>query len=384
MIVAEPRDLLCFSHLRWGFVFQRPNHLMTRAARVRRTFFFEEPRYDAAPGRPTLEVAAVEPSLHVCTPHVEPGLAGDARVEVQRLLLEELVRERDVRPEVLWFYTPMAAPLARGIEAPLVVYDCMDELSAFAGAPPGLRELEPELFRRADLVFTGGHSLYASKRRRHARVHAFPSSVDAHHFVRARGSLAEPDDQRAIPRPRVGYFGVIDERLDLELIDRTARELPAWHWVLVGPVAKIDPAALPQRANIHWLGQKPYASLPQYLAGWDVAAMPFALNEATAFISPTKTLEYMAAGKPVVSTAIADVVEPYGRAGAVLIADRATFGAAIERAAARDPEEVRRVSDAWVARTSWDGTWREMSDLMERVLREKREASERAPECSTT
>ena len=384
MRVAEPMDLLCFSHLRWGFVFQRPNHLMSRAARVRRTFFFEEPRFDGEAGSPRLEVATVEPSLFVCTPHVEPGLAGEALVEVQRGLLETLVGERRIRPEVLWFYTPMALPFARGLEAPLVVYDCMDELSAFAGAPPALRELEPELFRRADLVFTGGHSLYASKRRRHPRVHAFPSSVDAHHFLRARGALADPEDQAPIPRPRIGYFGVVDERLDLELVDRVARERPDWQWVLLGPVVKIDPSTLPRGANIRWLGQKPYAALPQYLAGWDVAAMPFALNEATAFISPTKTLEYMAAGKPVVSTAIADVVEPYGNAGAVRVADRATFASAIEQAMARDPEEVRRTSDAWVARTSWDGTWRQMSDLMEQVLHEKRAASERERECSTT
>jgi len=380
---AGPGDLVCFSHLRWGFVFQRPNHLMSRAARARRTFFFEEPRFDAA-GPPTLEVAQAEPSLFVCTPHVAPDPAGSDLAAAQRGLLEELVRERRVKPDVAWFYTPMALPIARGLEAPLTVYDCMDELSAFAGAPPELGGLEAELFGRADLVFTGGHSLYASKRRRHPDVHAFPSSVDARHFAVARDGARDPEDQAPIPRPRIGFFGVIDERIDLELIGRVARERPDWQWVILGPVAKIDPAGLPRLPNIHWLGQKAYSVLPQYLSGWDVATMPFALNASTAFISPTKTLEYMAAGKPVVSTAVADVVEPYGRAGAVAIADRESFTSALERALGADPAEVRRASDVWVARTSWDRTWQQMSDLVESALARKRLAAGRRRACSTT
>lgn len=376
--MTRPTDMICFSHLRWGFVFQRPNHLISRAARTRRIFFIEEPRFDAALGTSTLEVKEVEPSLFVCVPRVSPNLSGSKLLQVQRSLLARLLRERRVTPDVLWFYTPMALPVARALEAPLVVFDCMDELSAFSGAPPELRDLETELFGRADVVFTGGHRLYQSKRNRHPNVHAFPSSVDARHFSSALSGAQDPEDQAPIPHPRIGFFGVIDERLDLGLIARVAAERPRWHWVVLGPVAKIDPALLPRKDNIHWLGQKDYTSLPNYLSGWDVATMPFALNESTAFISPTKTLEYMAAGKPIVSTAIADVVEPYGNGGAVLIADPETFTAAVERALARDPAEVRQTSDAWVARTSWDKTWRQMEDLMARTRAGKIGLTERA------
>lgn len=377
--MTRTSDLLCFSHLRWGFVFQRPNHLMSRAARSRRTFFFEEPRFDAAPGTSSLEISEPLDGLTVCVPHVPAGLSGEALSAAQRALLDGLLRERRSRPDVLWYYTPMALAYTRHLRAPVVVFDCMDELSAFAGAPPELGAFEDELFARADLVFTGGHRLYRLKRNRHPNVHPFPSSVDALHFQNARIRGPEPEDQAAILRPRLGFFGVIDERIDLELIDRVAQARPLWHWVLLGPVAKIDPLRLPRRDNIHWLGQKDYASLPAYLSGWDVATMPFALNASTAFISPTKTLEYMAAGRRIVSTPIADVVEPYGRSGAVLISEREGFAAAVERALAEDPARALRAADEWVAKTSWDKTWRQMEELVALAA-----AGERSPRSCTT
>lgn len=383
--MSPPTDLVCFSHLRWGFVFQRPNHLMTRASATRRVFFVEEPHFDAAPGTQSLELRPLSPSLTVCVPHVAAGLSEAALQRSQRLVLAQLLRERAIHPGVLWYYTPMMLPVSRELRAPLVVYDCMDELSAFAGAPPGLPEMERELFGRADLVFTGGHSLYRSKQGQHGNIHAFPSSVDYRHFAAARNGAMEPWDQALIPHPRIGFFGVIDERLDLDLLAHLADERPDWQLVMLGPVAKIDPGRLPQRRNLHWLGKKDYQSLPDYLSGWDAAMMPFALNRSTAFISPTKTLEYMAAGKPVVSTAIADVVDPYGAAGAVEIADRTTFPAAVARALARDASEVRRTSDTWVARTSWDETWAKMDELMIRTLARRKNPSERMDaSCSTT
>lgn len=359
-------DLVCFSHLRWGFVFQRPNHLMTRFARDFRTFFVEEPIDDLGPNEDArMELRQEGPQLSICTPHVSAALGEQERVALQARLLAQLFEEQRVVPEVLWFYTPMALPFARQLKAPVTVYDCMDELSSFDQAPSGIVELERELFSRAQLVFTGGHALYREKRRHHPHVYAFPSSVDAEHFARARGSLPDPQDQAQLPHPRVGFFGVIDERLDRDLLAHVADERPDFQLVLLGPVAKIEPQSLPQRPNIHWLGQKSYAELPSYLAGWDVAIMPFALNRATRFISPTKTLEYLAAGVPVVSTAIADVVEPYGREGIVAIADQSTFVAEIERLLAGVPVAQRRAADAMVARTSWDRTWARMRALIQ-------------------
>jgi UDP-galactopyranose mutase len=364
-------DVVCLSHLRWGWVYQRPNHLMVRCARGGRVLFVEEPIFDAdAPHVTTHEVA---PQLATAVPHMPRGTALAAVWALLRELLDELLERRGVRVPLLWFYTPMALRFAAHVEASAVVYDCMDELSGFHGAPPELRLRERELFERADIVFTGGHSLYEAKRAHHPRVHAFPSSVEAEHFASARGGdLSDPHDQRSIPRPRLGFFGVIDERLDRELIALLADVHREWHIVLVGPVVKIDPATLPRRANVHYLGQKRYEDLPSYIAGWDAAILPFALNEATRFISPTKTLEYLAAGKPVVSTPIHDVVRPYGERGLARIGSGMDFVRAVEQVLAErgtSAEAARRdAGDAYVASTSWDRTWSDMVSLIREAL----------------
>lgn len=274
---------------------------------------------------------------------------------------------------VLWYYTPMALQFTRHLRPRAVVYDCMDELSAFRGASPLLRGLESELMSRADLVFTGGQSLYEAKRGLHSRVYAFPSSIDAAHFRAARDVSEEPADQAGLPHPRLGFFGVIDERLDIALLDEVARLRPDWQLVMIGPVVKIDPATLPQHANIHYLGMKSYEELPAYLSGWDVALLPFARNESTRFISPTKTPEYLAAGKPVVSTSIRDVVRPYGQEGYVHIADTpAEFVAACEAALREDAAERLGRVDAFLSQTSWDGTWANMCALIDGAVAERR------------
>jgi glycosyltransferase involved in cell wall biosynthesis len=268
-----------------------------------------------------------------------------------------------------------------------VVYDCMDELSTFLGAPPELLHLESELLSRADLVFTGGQSLYEAKKDRHPSVHAFPSSVDAAHFATAKNGSPEPADQASIPSPRIGFFGVVDERLDRELLAGVADARPSLQFVIVGPVVKIDEKTLPRRPNLHWLGQRTYAELPGYLAGWQVAMMPFAMNEATRYISPTKTLEYLAAGKPIVSTPIRDVVSPYGESGIVHIADTVEgFAEAID-AALLEPEAPRLArSRTILAQTSWDRTQGRMAALIEAVCsarsREHADAREEAS-CTT-
>jgi UDP-galactopyranose mutase len=246
----------------------------------------------------------------------------------------------------------------------------MDELSAFAGAPPAMRENEARLFQRADVVFTGGASLYESKRKQHPSVHLFPSSVDVSHFKRARTIKQEPEDQSRIPHPRIGYAGVIDERMDLGLLDSVAQSRPDWQFVFVGPVVKIDPATLPRKTNIHYLGMKPYAELPAYFSGWRIGMLPFALNESTRFISPTKTPEYLAAGLRVISTPIRDVVSPYGDFGLARIAS--TTGEFISAADSLlvsqvDNEFLTRV-DGFLSQSSWDKTWNEMDQIMKKTL----------------
>ena len=366
--------LLCFSHLRWDFVTQRPQHLMRRFAADRPVFFWEEPIGCDHP-LPYLEhhhfpadgVTALRPRL----PHWWP--VADKEAGLKRLL-DEFVATAIPQPPVAWFYTPMMWGWARHIDTAAVVYDCMDELSAFAHADPLLIQREASLLQAADVVFTGGRSLYEVKRARHDNVHAFPSSIEAAHFAVARQPAGEPADQRDLPRPRLGYYGVIDERLDLALIDKVAAAQPDWQIVMIGPVVKIDPARLPRRANIHWLGGRGYAELPAYLGGWDVALMPFAINAATRYISPTKTPEYLAGGKPVVSTPIADVVADYGRLDAVGIADTApAFVAACERALALPRGGAwLKAADAQLAGMSWDTTQAAMRSLIDAAIDRRR------------
>ncbi|HEV7912480.1 MAG TPA: glycosyltransferase, partial [Albitalea sp.] len=310
--------LIVFSHLRWDFVWQRPQHVLSRLARHHPVLFVEEPVRSEGP--PRLERIAASPQLEVLRPHTAnagPGFADDQMAAIREMLATHL-QQQGITEYAVWFYTPMALPLLEGLCPQAVVYDCMDELSAFKNAPAPLRERETQLLQRADVVFTGGPSLYDAKRSRHPNVLCLPSAVDAEHYSPARASVDAPAMQRAqalqsgIAHPRLGFFGVIDERLDIGLIDDLASAHPDWQMVMVGPVVKISPDQLPRRPNIHWLGQQPYGLLPQLVAGWDVCLLPFALNESTRFISPTKTLEYMAAQKPVVSTPVRDVCVLYG------------------------------------------------------------------------
>ncbi|MFL5338734.1 MAG: FAD-dependent oxidoreductase [Gemmataceae bacterium] len=367
------QPLLVFSHLRWDFVYQRPQHLLSRLARHRPVWFVEEPQHveGAAPfwkfDTPAENVTVCRPQ----TPERAHGFA-DEQMPALRKLMAQLVREQSLSDFVAWFYTPMALPLLDRLKPRAVVYDCMDELSAFLNAPPQLLRREADLLGRADVVFTGGPSLYRAKKGRHPRVFCFPSSVDAQHFGRARDPQTEAADQAGLPRPRLGFFGVIDERFDVPLLDALAAAHPDWQMVMVGPVVKIDPAVLPRRPNIHYLGGRKYAELPGYLAGWDVALLPFARNASTKFISPTKTLEYMAAEKPIVSTPITDVAEPYGDV-VYLGGTPEEFIAACERALAAPAAEregrFARMRGV-LARTSWDSTAAAMDELIDMAAAE--------------
>lgn len=367
---TDKPDIVCLSHLRWNFVYQRPQHLLVRCAQGRRVFFIEEPIFSKEP-LARLQISHEENGLVVVVPHLLESLSEQAINANLKELINGLFAQHNINKYMCWYYTPMAIAYTQHLQPEAVVYDCMDELSAFQGAPPALRNNEAELFRLADLVFTGGQSLYESKVNQHPNVYAFPSSVDVAHFAQARTFKEEPADQANIPHPRLGFCGVIDERMDIELLAGIAEAHPDWHLVMIGPIVKIDPAILPHRENIHYLGGKDYKDLPKYLAGWDLAMLPFARNEATRFISPTKTPEYLAAGKPVVSTSIRDVVRPYGDLKLVQIADTASeFVAAVEKAMQEDAtasEWLSRV-DAFLAQISWDRTWESMMQLMDSVI----------------
>ena len=361
-------DVVCLSHLRWNFVFQRPQHLLTRCAREHRVFFIEEPITVRSMKEPALRVDYSGP-VTVVVPELPEAFTEHQRSLAQRQLLDEFIERENIADFLLWYYTPMALDFTRHLSPRAVVYDCMDELSAFKGASAQLKEREVELMELADVVLTGGHSLYESKRDQHRNIHALPSSVDVAHFAQARMTRQDPPDQAPLLRPRLGYYGVVDERMDLPLLAGIASARPDWEIVMVGPVVKIDAESLPRNPNIHYLGAKRYEELPQYLAGWDVALMPFARNEATRFISPTKTPEYMAAGKPVVSTSIADVMSPYGQRGLVRIADDVmAFVHACADAMAEDSARRMTQADAFLRHMSWDNTWNRVRVLLDEVL----------------
>ena len=368
-------DLVCFSHLRWDFVYQRPQHLLTRSARDRRVFFIEEPVFSN--GSMRLDVREAEAGVHVVVPTLPDGLRSEIAINaVMKEMTRQLFLDHDINEYVFWYYTPMALKFTDHFNPIASVYDCMDELSAFKGAHSEISILEKQLFRNVDLVFTGGQSLYEAKCGQHPAVFAFPSSIDASHFGKARTTVVDPEDQASIPHPRLGFFGVIDERFDTELLDQVAAKRPDWQFIMIGPIVKIDPETLPKHRNIHYLGPKKYDELPEYLAGWDIALLLFARNESTRFISPTKTPEYLAAGKPVISTSIRDVVRPYGELKLVEITDSPDeFIHAAEKLLSRSPQSdwLDRV-DAFLENISWDKTWSQMSQLIEDVIERRRPA----------
>jgi glycosyltransferase involved in cell wall biosynthesis len=361
-------DLVCFSHLRWNFVYQRPQHLLSRFANFTRVFFVEEPIYHDAPDK--LQVDESVKNVFIAVPYLQHGTSPEAATLKQKEMVDNLISLMEIKNYFSWYYTPMALPFTSHLEPKVIVYDCMDELSAFKFAPSALKDNEKELMAKADVVFTGGYSIYEAKKDRHHNIYPFPSSIDKEHFSSARTHTADPADQANIPRPRFGFFGVLDERFDIDLISKVAQAKPEWQFILIGPVVKIDPADLPRFDNIHYLGGKSYNELPQYLAGWDVAMIPFAMNESTRYISPTKTPEYLAAGKPVISTPIRDVISPYGENKLVSIAATAEefikHGEAILKK--KNTKTWLNEVDAFLAGNSWDRTWSMMVKQIEQQL----------------
>jgi glycosyltransferase involved in cell wall biosynthesis len=367
---ADPApDLVVLSHLRWPWVWQRPQHLVSRLARLRaergaRTWFVEEPVSGPVP-RPRLDredhdgvtrVWLVVPEREGQPQFLgfDDPVAADYGPLLARLLAEE---GRPAGPDV-WLYTPMALDVGRALRPGRTAYDVMDDLASFHGAPPGLRARQRRLLAEADVVFAGGRSLHrGAAALRRGPVHLFPSGVESAHYARSR-ALRQPHE-----RPVAGYVGVVDERLDLELVAELAAALPDWTVRLVGPVSKIDEASLPRAANLEYHGYTPYERLPEVMAGFDVALMPFALNEATRSISPTKTLEYLAAGLPVVSTRVPDVVADYG--DVVHLADRAGFAAACRQVLRHSVEERDRQVRPLQAQQEWDAIAAAMAELLE-------------------
>ena len=370
-----PSTLICLSHLRWDFVYQRPQHLLTRFAAQAKVYFYEEPILDGIE-ESYLNISDRGTNLHVVVPHLQQGLNEEQKKLALTALFDQFVTEFNLEETIFWYYTPMALQYSENHKPKVVVYDCMDELSGFKFADSQIGEYEQQLFAIADVVFTGGHSLYQAKKQFHANIHPFPSSIEKQHFASAQ-TIEEAAEQRAIAGPKIGFFGVIDERFDTQLIAELATNRPDWNIILIGPIVKIDPSTLPRNQNIHYLGQQSYSELPQYLAGWDVAMLPFLLNESTRFISPTKTPEYLAANIPVVSTPIQDVISPYGDLQLVHICpNSSSFAEAIEKELeTKDRSEWEANVAAFLKNISWDQTQIDMAEKIHQCIGNKQNIS---------
>jgi glycosyltransferase involved in cell wall biosynthesis len=365
-MATTPFSIVAHCHLRWDFVWQRPQHIFSRLAAQHAVLFVEEPVYE--PGPPHLRMTEVQPNVVRAVPVLPAACGADEQGEAVLPLVRDALPSR---PLVQWFYSPMCAPAMAGrLGEAALVYDCMDELASFRFAPPDLREREKFLLARADLVFTGGLGLYDARSREHGNVHFFGCGVDLEHFAQARAPQTRvPPAVADLPGPVLGYFGVIDERLDYGLIAALAEAYPRGSIVMAGPLAKVQAAELPAHPNIHWLGQQPYEALPALVKGFDLCLMPFALNEATRYINPTKTLEYLAAGKPVLSTAVPDVARNF--ADVVRVArsrEEFLLGADAILAGAQDPGPgLRRAAGA-----TWDATVGEMRQRLLEAMHGRR------------
>jgi glycosyltransferase involved in cell wall biosynthesis len=365
-------NLICFSHLRWNFVYQRPQHILSRFSNQYATYYVEE--YIINDQEDGYDIYETKEKVWVVTPHLNGATFSEidknARIST---IIKNLFEQKKIYNYIFWYYTPMALAFTKYFKPKVTVYDCMDELSAFKFAPQELKTFEQELLDKAEIVFTGGNSLYEAKKNQHYNIFSFPSSIDKTHFMQARQNAEQPHDQTHIPYPRLGFFGVIDERFDIDLIQEVATLKPDWQIILIGPVVKIDPAILPKNSNIHYLGGKSYQELPAYLSGWDIALIPFAINESTKYISPTKTPEYLAAGKPVISSAIQDVINPYGDNDLVHIVNDAfeLIEKATEELAVKDKSEWLERVDNYLEGISWDLTYSKMNKLIKIELEAK-------------
>lgn len=370
----EP-GIIVFSHLRWNFVWQRPQQFLSRFGEKHPILFVEEPMWDLAAGeQPRAEIQEVQANITTLVPHMPAGATKDeldgARREMVRDALKSHPQSNRFQSPLLWYYSPMDAAWSLGyFNSRGIIYDCMDELSLFAGAPAELVEQEARLIKNADIVFAGGKDLSEKKREQHSNVHFFGCGVEYQHFAQAQDSSKPlPADVAELPRPVIGWFGVIDERMDYDLVKEMAEARPDWSFVLVGPVVKVDPASLPQAPNLYWVGQRDYKELPDYCRAYDVCMMPFALNDATRYINPTKALEYLATGRPVISTPVNDVVSQY--TGTIAIAKNAQeFVRAIENALENDQSQHIAAGVSRARECSWESTVAQMEQLIKDAIK---------------
>jgi len=363
------RDIVCFAEHGWNFTSDRPQHLLKRFAKGFRVFYIESPAFHANTDR--YDITLTDEQVIVVVPHLQGDPTQQDVTTRWRELLIRLFNEERIDSYIFWYYTPQALKVSNHFTPDLVIYDCMDRPSE----TDVMHESEHELLEFADVVFTSGQRVFEATRKLHENTYLFPNSIDRDHFAAARAFKFDPPDQANIPHPRFGFFGEIDQRIDFDLLVTVSKKRPQWHFILVGSVVNVSASQLPNYRNFHYLGAKRYEELPHYIGGWDITMIPFAHNDYTRFINPIKTAEYLAAGKPVISAPITDVIRPYGISGLVSIAGTANeFVKVAEEMLAADQEAkstwLYKV-DRYLAGQSWDKTWGEMMGLIGTLLSKK-------------
>jgi glycosyltransferase involved in cell wall biosynthesis len=361
-------DLVCFSYLRWDFMYQRPQHLMTRFAKIFRVIYVEPAI--TAPDNSPFEINHPSQNIITVTPHLPAGLSEEAALLLQQERLSRIFNDLNIQRYLFWFYTPEVLPFTQSYSPLLKVYDCVTEFSAGKSAPEQARQQEEQLLQQVDFVFTAGHSLFESKRINNQNTYCFAGSVDIDHFYSARYYTPDPEDQAHISHPRFGFAGIIDDRIDFQLLSAIALRKPDWNFVMLGPVIGISESDLPNLPNIHFIGRKGYEELVTYISGWDVAMLPFAHNDATRYMNPLQTPEFLAAGKPVIAAPVNDIIRTYGHRGLVQIAGTAEEFVRVGEIhlSTRDKTEWQEAVIDFLSLNSWDKTWQRMIDVMSPVL----------------
>jgi glycosyltransferase involved in cell wall biosynthesis len=367
--------IVVFSHLRWGFVWQRPQQFLSRFAKKHQILFIEEPFFDRPEGSDTeITYHNVMPNVTVACPHV-PASWNRSKDLPQKLrdfarqAIDHMNENGEFDRPLLWYYSPMDSAWSLGhFENRGIVYDSMDELSQFTGAPRALIDNENRLMEYADVVFAGGYELSLKKKKKHHNVHFFGCGVEVDHFGLAQDpSTTVPPDIDFMSRPVLGWFGVVDERVDYNMVGEMARLRPNWSFAMVGPVVKVDPNLLPHFPNLYWLGQRDYSVLPNYCRAFDICMMPFALNAATEYINPTKALEYFATGRPVISTPVKDVVRQYSDM-VDIVKTAEEFIAAADRVLLDPPvDRIQRCLEK-ARQSGWESTVQTMQRLIHEAI----------------
>lgn len=325
----QRKRIVCLSSTRWSFLWQRPQQIMSRLC-ARHDILYVDPPFPVAEEQVrgisndesgTLIVKnlqTINDALQIFRPleisrFSYPDLDSNELLKMNQELLQCQIQKAlfqlGWQHPLLWLYDPRNVNLVDQLNPCGVIYDCVDSFRSFSWSHPHVSIWEEALVDRADVVLATSRALYQERLRKNRYTFLVPNAADYKHFSPWQG-YEKPADITAISRPRLGFIGAIYEWVDLELLQVIADKSPAWNLVLIGP--KQHGLQLPERSNIHWLGQRGYAELPAYVHSFDVALIPFLVNETTQHANPIKFWEYLAAGKPVVSTLLPEIPDVPG------------------------------------------------------------------------